>query len=147
MPAWKTAPLQVPPLTRCCTATAASRVLKGCGLSLRKAHELLNRIAAGDEVAVILPAVTSRKAVANQLRKLGVAVDWRQAPEVVDVRSVRAALGLTQGEFAARFALDLDTVQNWEQGRNRPDRIARIVLRIIERDARSVEEAVKEENS
>jgi hypothetical protein len=54
---------------------AVARVLKGCGLSLRKAHELLNRIAAGDEVAVILPAVTSRKAVANQLPKLGVAVD------------------------------------------------------------------------
>jgi hypothetical protein len=40
---------------------AVARVLKGCGLSLRKAHELLNRIAAGDEVVVILPAVTSRK--------------------------------------------------------------------------------------
>jgi putative transcriptional regulator len=60
----------------------------------------------------------------------------------VDVRAVREGLGLTQLEFAARFGLDPDAVQNWEQGRTRPDRNARILLRVIATAPEAVEEAL-----
>jgi len=43
-------------------------------------------------------------------------------PLEVDVRSVRAATGLSRAEFARRFALDPRALQDWEQGRRRPDR-------------------------
>ena len=37
------------------------------------------------------------------------------------VQAVRARHGLSQRECAEVLGLDLDTLQNWEQGRNRPD--------------------------
>lgn len=64
----------------------------------------------------------------------------RRAPRTEDMRE---GLGLTQLEFAARFGLDLDAVQNWEQGRTRPDRNARILLRVIATRPEAVEEALR----
>ena len=37
---------------------------------------------------------------------------------------IRTRHGLSQREFADRLGLDLRTLQNWEQGRNRPDAAA-----------------------
>lgn len=42
-------------------------------------------------------------------------------PEDVDVAAIRKRLGFSQGDFATRFGFKLDAVQNWEQGRRRPD--------------------------
>ena len=49
-------------------------------------------------------------------------------PLEVDGRAVRAATGLSRAEFARRLALDPRALQNWEQGRRRPDRAARTFL-------------------
>jgi putative transcriptional regulator len=53
-------------------------------------------------------------------------------PEEVDVAAIRRRLGLSQADFAAQFGFKLDTVQNWEQGRRRPEGAARAFLRVIE---------------
>jgi DNA-binding XRE family transcriptional regulator len=119
------------------------RLLMACGLTLRRSHELLNRLTAGEEVAAVLPAVADRAEVAGKLGNLGVEVEWRDAPDSVDVRAVRGHLNMTQSEFAARFAFDLNTVQNWEQGRNRPDRSTRILLCMIEKNPAIVEETIR----
>ena len=58
------------------------------------------------------------------------------------MQGLRAALGLTQLEFATRFGLDLDAVQNWEQGRALPDRNARILLQVIAKAPSAVEDAL-----
>ena len=63
-------------------------------------------------------------------------------PLDVDVRAVRAATGLSRTEFARRFALDPRALQDWEQGRRRPDRAARAYLTVIARHPRAVEEAL-----
>ena len=67
---------------------------------------------------------------------------WGELRVMVDVRAVREGYGLTQEEFALRFGLDLSTLRNWEQGRTRPDGPARVLLRVIERRPRAVEEAL-----
>jgi len=59
-------------------------------------------------------------------------------PEKVDVVAIRKQLKLSQGEFAARFGFKLDALQNWEQGRRRPDGAARALLRVIEREPEAV---------
>jgi putative transcriptional regulator len=59
-------------------------------------------------------------------------------PEQVDVAAIRTRLGQSQGEFAARFGFKLDALQNWEQGRRRPDGAARAFLRVIEREPDAV---------
>lgn len=63
-------------------------------------------------------------------------------PPEVDVRAVRAATGLSRTEFARRFALDPRALQDWEQGRRRPDRAARAYLTVIARRPAAVEEAL-----
>jgi putative transcriptional regulator len=61
-----------------------------------------------------------------------------QAPETVDIASIRQRLNLSQRQFADRFGLSLSTVRDWEQGRRHPDRSARILLRVIEREGEAV---------
>lgn len=60
----------------------------------------------------------------------------------VDVRAVRARTGLSQARFAARFGLDAAAVRDWEQGRRRPERAARVLLRVIAHAPEAVAEAV-----
>ena len=63
-------------------------------------------------------------------------------PEDVDVVAIRKHLGLSQSDFAARFGFKLDAVQNWEQGRRRPEGAARAFLRVIEREPAAVHRAL-----
>ena len=63
-------------------------------------------------------------------------------PLDVDVRAVRAETGLSRTEFARRFALDPRALQDWEQGRRRPDRAARAYLTVISRHPEAVVEAL-----
>ena len=63
-------------------------------------------------------------------------------PLEVDVRAVRAATGLSRADFARRFALDPRALQDWEQGRRRPDRAARAYLTVISRHPEAVVEAL-----
>ena len=52
-------------------------------------------------------------------------------PESVDVKEIRAGMGLSQAGFAARFGLSLHTLRNWEQGKRTPDPAARAYLKVI----------------
>ena len=62
---------------------------------------------------------------------------------VVDVRSLRRKLGLSQSQFAARFGFTPATVKNWEQGRTQPDGPARILLAVIAHHPEAVEDALR----
>jgi putative transcriptional regulator len=61
----------------------------------------------------------------------------------VDVAAIRRTMRLSRIKFANRFGLDARAVQDWEQGRRRPDRSARILLRVIEKHPEAVEDALK----
>jgi putative transcriptional regulator len=62
---------------------------------------------------------------------------------IVDVRTLRQKLGLSQSEFAARFGFAPGTVKNWEQGRTQPDGPARILLAVIASHPDAVEDALR----
>ena len=47
-----------------------------------------------------------------------------------DVATLRARFQLSQAKFAALLGISVDTLQNWEQGRRRPDGPARVLLRV-----------------
>lgn len=59
-----------------------------------------------------------------------------------DVREVRARTGLSQAEFAERFGFSLRTLQEWEQGRAKPDSAVRAYLTVIDREPESVMKAL-----
>jgi putative transcriptional regulator len=62
--------------------------------------------------------------------------------QALDVFALRQRLGLTQDKFAKRFGLSLATLQDWEQGRRHPDRMAQNLLRIIAYAPETVERAL-----
>jgi putative transcriptional regulator len=63
-------------------------------------------------------------------------------PDEIDVRAIRKRFKLTQAKFAAKFGFDPRALQDWEQKRRLPDRSARILLRVIEREPKAVERAL-----
>ena len=60
----------------------------------------------------------------------------------MDVGKLRRKLKLSQTEFAAKFGFSAALVRNWEQGRNRPDGAARVLLAVIARHPEAVEDAL-----
>jgi putative transcriptional regulator len=63
-------------------------------------------------------------------------------PETIDVKRIRARLGLSQDAFAATYGFALSAVRDWEQGRRQPDRSARILLKIVEKEPEAVTRAL-----
>lgn len=114
------------------------------GMTMRAAKTAIDgMVEAGDAVAHV-PTVESAKVLARELQKAGVTAR-RIATAPVDVKAIRAALGLSQAQFARRFGLEIDAVQNWEQGRTQPDRPAQVLLRTIAAAPREVAAAQEEE--
>ena len=71
----------------------------------------------------------------------GARVTYVNVPHV-DVRKLRARMGLSQTRFAAKFGFSLDSIQNWEQGHRQPEGPARILLAVIAKDPKAVEKAL-----
>ena len=60
----------------------------------------------------------------------------------LDVRKIRQRLGLSQTKFSALLDISPATLRNWEQSRRKPHGPARVLLRIAEKNPKSVLEAV-----
>ncbi len=48
----------------------------------------------------------------------------------LDVKAIRQQLGKSQSEFALMIGVSIATLQNWEQGRRRPEGPARALLKV-----------------
>ena len=48
----------------------------------------------------------------------------------VDVKAIRQQLRKSQAEFACMIGVSVATLQNWEQGRRRPDGPAQALLKV-----------------
>jgi putative transcriptional regulator len=66
-----------------------------------------------------------------------------RVPETVNVAAIRKRTGLSRQKFAARFGLDVRAIQDWEQGRRRPDLAARALLKVIEHNPQAVMDALR----
>ena len=60
----------------------------------------------------------------------------------VNVKAIRRRLGKSQSEFARMISVSVATLQNWEQGRRRPEGPARALLRVAAADPDAVAEAL-----
>ena len=64
-------------------------------------------------------------------------------PPETDVRALRETLGLSQADFAALFGFNVRSLQDWEQGRRRPEIPIRAYLAVIQRDPQAVIRALR----
>ncbi len=60
----------------------------------------------------------------------------------IDVGEIRRRLKMTQAEFSRAFGLSLDSVKNWEQGHRVPEGPAKVLLAVIAKDPRAVQNAL-----
>ncbi len=88
------------------------------------------------------------------LRGLDQAIAWARGEDVsvrvttvevpiIDVRTVRRKLKLSQAQFAAKFGFPPATLRNWEQGRTRPDTPTRVLLAVIAKHPEVVEDVLR----
>ena len=59
-----------------------------------------------------------------------------------DVKAIRQRLGKSQTKFAAMLGVSVATLQNWEQGRRRPEGPARALLKIAAENPKAVTAAL-----
>ena len=63
-------------------------------------------------------------------------------PAAEHILALRKRMKLSRQKFADSFGLDVRAVQEWEQGRRVPDRAARVLLTVIDRDPEAVVRAL-----
>jgi putative transcriptional regulator len=62
--------------------------------------------------------------------------------EPEDIRSIRHRLEKSQTEFAMMIGISVATLQNWEQGRRKPEGPAQALLKIAAKNPEAVAEAL-----
>lgn len=63
-------------------------------------------------------------------------------PDEIDVKRIRIKAGMSQAEFARAFCINPRTLQEWEQGRRKPDATTRAYLAVIAKNHEAVLEAL-----
>lgn len=125
---------------------SVARRLFAAGLTLKQSHDAINRLARLGWTTCAVAKAEDLRALAADLA--GMNVELRQRLTALgaafDIATMRMRLGLSQREYAELLGLDLRTLQNWEQGRNRPDPAAINLMRIFDRAPDLVEEALTE---
>jgi putative transcriptional regulator len=61
---------------------------------------------------------------------------------IPDIKGIRQKLHVSQNEFAHMIGVSENTIQNWEQGRRKPEGPAVALLRVTENNPRAVLEAL-----
>jgi DNA-binding transcriptional regulator YiaG len=102
--------------------------LYAAGLTLKAAHTIINRLAEARFAVCRIAEDANIPALAADLAALNVQTFRRRVAGSGLIAEVRTRHRLSQREFAEVLGLDIDTLQNWEQGRNRPDPAA---LRLV----------------
>ena len=95
------------------------------------------RTGVGHEIETALEEVLAH--VRGEVALPGRIVDDPTADRIV---ALRKRMKLSRRKFADRFGLDVRALQEWEQGRRVPDRAARVLLTVIDRDPDSVVRAL-----
>ena len=60
----------------------------------------------------------------------------------LDVKAIRQKLGKSQSQFALMIGVSVATLQNWEQGRRRPEGPACALLKVAAHNPEAVEAAL-----
>jgi putative transcriptional regulator len=79
-----------------------------------------------------------KQAAAHATGEITLPVRYYDVTPPVDVKAIRTKLKLSQAEFAARFKLNVRTVQDWESSGTQPPSAVRAYLIVIENDPEAV---------
>jgi DNA-binding transcriptional regulator YiaG len=134
--------LTIKPHGEIINSIAAAGELKRLGMTMAAAKRAMDTLLGTHRAYVDVPRVENAETLIALLAECNITARRIGPPETVDVKAIRTALGLTQEQFALRFGLEIDAVQNWESGRRKPDAAARSYLRVIAARPAEVEAAL-----
>jgi len=80
------------------------------------------------------------EAIAYSERKCPKAVVHEFSP--VDVKNIRAKMGMSQNEFASAFGISVSTLRHWERGDRVPHGPALVLLNVVEKEPQAVLKAL-----
>ncbi len=123
---------------------SVAKRLRAAGLTLKAAHAAITRLAEADLAVCRIAEGADIPALARDLAPLDVLVYRRRCVTPAIVAEVRARHGLSQREFAEVLGIDIDTLQNWEQGRNRPDAAALNLVMAFDKAPELIQQATLE---
>lgn len=83
-----------------------------------------------------------KEAAAHARGEIELPVRYYDVTPPVDVKAIRTKLKLSQAEFAARFKLNVRTLQDWESNGTQPPSAVRAYLIVIENDPEAVVRAL-----
>ena len=63
-------------------------------------------------------------------------------PDEIDVKRIRTRARMSQAQFARAFCINPRTLQEWEQGRRKPDATTRAYLAVIAKNREAVLDAL-----
>lgn len=72
-------------------------------------------------------------------QKARVRVHKVEIPDDIDVKTIRKKLSLTRQEFADCYGFSIRTLQHWEQGNRHPHGPARVLLLLLQREPRTIQ--------
>jgi len=79
---------------------------------------------------------------AGQIKKGMLSPGRRFEFSPLDIKAIREKLKKSQSEFALMLGVSISTLQNWEQGRRKPEGPARVLLKIASKNPKAVTEAL-----
>jgi DNA-binding transcriptional regulator YiaG len=123
---------------------SVAKRLRAAGLTLSAAHALINRLAETRLAVCRIAEGADIPALAADLASMNVHTFRRRHLDPGLIAEVRARRGLSQREFAEVLGIDIDTLQNWEQGRDKPDAAALNLVMAYDRSPELIEQAAFE---
>jgi len=73
--------------------------------------------------------------------KVGKAVIHKFSP--LDLKNIRAKVGMSQSEFASAFGISVSTLRHWERGDRSPQGPALVLLNVVAKEPQAVLNALK----
>ncbi len=119
--------------------------LRAAGLTLGAAHAVINRLAETRLAVCQIAEGANIPILAADLVAMNVHTFRRRQLDPAVIAEVRARHGLSQREFAGVLGIDINTLQNWEQGRNKPDAAALHLVMAYDKAPALIEQAAFEE--
>lgn len=86
-----------------------------------------------DELTEGLDALADRRAGKRSLRTHAVKVKAAPNTKARELTKRRAELNLSRGHFAGYLRSNVRTLENWEQGRAKPNAQAALLIRMVQR--------------
>jgi len=72
--------------------------------------------------------------------KKGKAIVHKFSP--IDVKNIRAKIGMSQNEFASAFGISVSTLRHWERGDRTPHGPALVLLNVVSKEPNAVLKAL-----